>query len=58
MANKMSFEQWRAKVNMYVEMYIGLGCDDLPDWDYWYAWNDGMSPSKAASEVVRNAKSY
>ena len=54
----LTFEQWKAKVNVLVVDRCYLTCDDLPDWGYWDAWNDGMTPSSAANKVIRNAKDY
>jgi hypothetical protein len=53
---RLSFAQWRGAVNAYVVRRVGLDCDDLPDWRYRDAYDDGMSPSRAASQVVKNAK--
>lgn len=52
------FETWMKKVNAFIERKTGFGIDDLPDWDYWNAWNDGMPPSQAAYQVIQAARDY
>jgi len=52
---KQSFEEWKRKVDVSLEVVCGLGCDDLPDWNYWDAWSDGMSPGVAVKEVLRES---
>ena len=51
----MTFRQWKNRVNAQVAKTCGLGCDDLPDWDYWSAYDSGMIPSEAAREVLEEA---
>lgn len=53
-----TFEVWQAKVNAFLIRKCGFGIDDLPDWDYYNAWNDGMPPSQAAYQVIQNARDY
>lgn len=55
---KMTFEEWKERVNERVEMMTGIDCDCLPDWDYWMAWDQGMSPSRAAIETIKQAKEF
>lgn len=52
------FETWQNKVNTFLIKKWGFGIDDLPDWDYYNAWNDGIPPSQAAYMVIQNAKDY
>lgn len=56
MTNKLSFEEWQIKVNSYVIRGCGMEIDDLPDYDYWNAWDAGDSPHKCAQDVIANAK--
>lgn len=53
MSDAEFFEAWKAKVNEIIESEIFVGCDDLEDWDYRLAFEDGMSPEEAADEVLR-----
>jgi hypothetical protein len=52
---KMTFEQWQAKVNQAIINQVDLEIDDLPDYDYWNAWNDGETPAYTAKMVIANA---
>jgi len=53
---KLAYGQWKGAVNAAVVRKIGLDCDDLPDWRYMDAYNEGVSPLRAASAVIRAAK--
>lgn len=48
-----AFADWKAKVNEIVESEIFIGCDDLEDWGYMEAFEEGISPEEAAEEVLR-----
>lgn len=51
----MTFEQWLAAVDREVIAICGISVHELPDWDFWNAWNDGVPPEEAAEEVLINA---
>jgi len=53
---KQSFDDWMKKVNAEIERKCGMGVDDLPDWRYHQAWEDGVSPIRAAASVIAAAK--
>ena len=53
---RMTFEQWKSKVNEAVERLVGLSCDDLSDYCYADAWEDGVSPIAAARRAIRNSE--
>jgi hypothetical protein len=55
---KHTFEQWQILVNLEIVKRTGLGIDDLPDFDYWNYWHDGVSPVETAEEVIENARNY
>ena len=55
---RLTFEQWKAYVDAIIENRMSLTSDDLPDWDYYSAYADGMTPSAAATYAIRNAKDY
>lgn len=52
---KVSFDVWKYQVNKEVESMVGLSCDDLDDYRYMDAWEDGKSPKATARAVIRNA---
>lgn len=58
MAKKLTFEEWQARVNKVLINRVDLGIDDLPDYDYWTAWNCGESPLECARDVLENAMNY
>lgn len=53
---KLTFEQWLKEVDRYVVALCGLGADDLPDWGYRNAYDDGVSPIAAARKAYRAAR--
>lgn len=53
-----NFKEWKQKVNVYVVKLTGLSCDDLPDYPYYNAYQNGDSPSVAAKDVIRAAKDF
>ena len=55
---KLTFEAWKAQVDAEVEKLVHLSCDDIPDWDYYMAWQSSYTPKQAAREAVKAAKDY
>lgn len=53
---KLTFEEWKRKVNNILIEKYGLGTDDLPDYCYRDAYEDNVSVKTTASAVYRNAK--
>ena len=53
---KQTFEEWYAEVDQWVIRKCGLGPDDLPDWNYRDAYEDGIRASLAAAQAIRAAK--
>jgi Family of unknown function (DUF5419) len=52
----MTFEVWMTVVNERIaSVLLGLDSDDIPDWGYWDAWNDGVNPNEAACEALKEA---
>lgn len=43
----LTFEQWKKYVDVALVGNCGMGCDDLPDWHYYDAWDSEMSPFEA-----------
>lgn len=52
----LTWEQWKGAVNAAIVRKVGVHADDLPDWNYRDAFNQGMQPPRAAAAVIRNAK--
>ena len=52
---KQTFKEWMSKVDKIVEAKIGLSVDDLPDFMFHDAYDDGVSPTKAATQSIRDA---
>ena len=50
--NTMTYEAWKMKVDKHLVKICGLEGDDLPDWGYWTAWDDGEHPYDVACEVL------
>lgn len=46
------FVAWLDTVDAAVAGKLGVGIDDLPDWDFASAFEDGMSPRDAAAVFV------
>ncbi len=52
-----AFRAWMRKVDAYVQgITDGLSVDDLPDYAYRDAYEDGVSPIRAARAAVRAAQ--
>ena len=45
---KMTFEEWKRRVNLHMINLCGMESDDIYDWDYYSAYTDGCSPKTAA----------
>ena len=54
--NGLGFAAWMTTVNQYVLDRIGCWADDLPDYCYADAFEDGVSPKSAASRAIRAAR--
>lgn len=48
----MGFDRWMAAVNKIVEDTCGLTTDDLSDYGYRTAYDDGCSPKEVAQAVL------
>ena len=53
---KQTFEEWYAEVDQWVVRKCGLSRDDLPDWNYRDAYEDGVQAHHAAAKAIRAAK--
>ena len=50
---RITFEQWLAKVDQWLEAHVFVSSADLPDCCYadWFA--DGISPARAARMALK-----
>lgn len=55
---KQTFEEWMARVNQLIDNYCGMVSEDLPDWCYRDAYDDGRTPGAAAREAIAAARDY
>lgn len=51
----MDFNTWKALVDIKLEALSGFCSDDIPDYDYWDNWKDGISVQDTAQEALYNA---
>lgn len=56
MAPKLSFENWMREVNAEISRRTSMVSDDLPDWRYRDAYDEGMTAKRAAAKAIQNAK--
>ena len=50
-----TFTAWMVQVDRQLQRFTGLDSRDLPDWDYWSAWDADMTPAAAAKEAAAAA---
>lgn len=48
----MSFQKWMSEVDDVVNGFCGLSYNDLPDWRWRDAFNDGMTPEEAVMDCL------
>lgn len=53
-----SFDAWMAKVNALIVKKTGFNADDLPDYNYLDAFEDGHSAGSTASSAIRAAREF
>lgn len=53
-----TFEEWKRAVDACVEARLGLGADDLPDFDYRRAYDAGRTPAATAAAAIRAARDF
>jgi len=53
-----SFPNFMATVDSYLEEWVGIGSDCLPDVDYWAMFDQGMKPKNAAVMAIVAQDSY
>lgn len=50
----MTFEAWMKKVDARINSLVGLDHDDLADWRWYDAWEDGYTPEDAVEEFFED----
>ena len=55
MTDDPHFALWLHYVDRAVMRRVMIGYRDLEDWDYWSAYDAGMSPVDAAIEMLEDA---
>lgn len=55
---KRTFEQYMADVRCDMLRRCGMEPDDLPDYDYATAFEDGVAPETTALRAIRAAGGY
>jgi hypothetical protein len=49
------FAIWLETLNRAVQRRVIISYDDLEDWDYWSAYEAGMAPRDAATQMLADA---
>jgi hypothetical protein len=52
---KKNFDAWMADVDRWLITYAGCAHEDLPDWDWRDAYNDGRWPRLEALKALKAA---
>ena len=52
------FGTWKAKVDALISAKCGITSDDLPDYCYRDAFEDGATPAQAAKAAIKAAKEF
>lgn len=48
----MSFELWMIKVNNLLAAKVGVGSEDLPDYCWRDAFDDGLTPKEVVTDYL------
>lgn len=48
----MTFQEWLKEVDRVLIRNSGLSRNDLPDWDYWEAYECEISPEQTAFDLL------
>ncbi|AFI25002.1 hypothetical protein [Mycobacterium phage SWU1] len=54
MRDDMSFETWMAALDGYMTETFGLGYQDIADWTYRDAYDDGLTFREAAHRAINH----
>jgi len=58
MTNRKPYDQWKAEIDHFLFALCGLCADDLPDYAYRDAYDDGKSPQATARAAYRAAQEF
>ena len=50
MTNDKEFREFMRKVDNLFVAAFGMGYENFPDWDYYVAWDDGMTPEETFAD--------
>jgi hypothetical protein len=50
----MTFDQYKAEVDRQLTLIADVTSDDLMDWDYWSAYDDGQKARECAIDVLED----
>jgi hypothetical protein len=50
--NRIPLPEWLQKVDALLNGKLGMGMNDLPDYEYMIAYNCGESPKEAVRDAV------
>lgn len=53
----MDFETWLSMADGIVIKRTGMDRECFPDWDWWMAFDDGLSFSEAANDFLEELES-
>ena len=53
-----TYEEWMEEIDQLITANLGIGLDDLDDYRYADAYEDGLSPGETAMEVLENDELY
>ena len=53
--SNISFEDWKAQVNIVCQQLVGITSDSFQDFDYYEAWKKGVPPERCAKRAIGSA---
>lgn len=53
---KLTWENWKREVDAEIQRRTTMTSDDLPDWGYRRAYEEGMTAKRAAAKAIQHAK--
>jgi hypothetical protein len=56
--SKRTFEQWKDEVDAHLLNMIGVNSDDIPDYDYYTDYTDGIAPARTARRAYKAAEEF
>lgn len=56
--NDPEFQSYLDRIDAILDREVGCTIDDLPDFDYWSAWDAKEDPEEVARQVIAAAGNY